>query len=151
MERTLAVIKPDAVGRHLMGEIIKRYEEAGLRIVALKMLRMTKKEAEALYHVHRTAPFYDSLTTFMSSDAVVAMVLEGEGAVKKNREIMGATDPRLSAPGTLRKDFGATIERNVVHGSDSKESATFEIPFFFSSLEIVRHPPSTPSPPRGGG
>lgn len=137
MERTLSIIKPDGVAKGLLGEVIKRFERNGLKIVAMKMLHLTKKEAEGFYIVHKERPFYGSLTDFMSSGPVVVMVLEGENAIKKNRDIMGATNPRDAAPGTIRRDFGSEIEKNIVHGSDSPQSASFEIGYFFSSLETV--------------
>ncbi len=137
MERTLSIIKPDGVAKGLIGEIIKRFENNGLKIVAVKMLHLTKKEAEGFYIVHKERPFYDSLTDFMSSGPIVVMVLKGKDAIKKNREIMGATNPKDASPGTIRRDFGTEIEKNIVHGSDSSESADFEIGFFFSSLELV--------------
>jgi len=138
MERTLSIIKPDGVSRNLIGEIIKRIEGSGLRMVALKMLKLQKSEAEQFYAVHRQRPFFPSLTTYMASGIIVAMVLEGEGAVKRLRDLMGATDPKQAAPGTIRADFGVSIEQNTVHGSDSPESATYEISFFFNHLEIVK-------------
>ncbi|MFN3475992.1 MAG: nucleoside-diphosphate kinase [Candidatus Methylomirabilales bacterium] len=136
MERTLVLVKPDAVAKGLIGEIIRRFEESGLGICGLKMVRLTKEEAEGFYQVHRGRPFFESLTTFMSSGPSVAMVLEGEGAIAKVRRIMGATDPRQAEEGTIRRDFATNIERNAVHGSDSAESAAFEIPYFFSVLEL---------------
>lgn len=137
MERTLSIIKPDGVAKGLIGEVIKRFESNNLKIVAMKMLHLTKKEAEGFYIVHKERPFYSSLTDFMSSGPVVVMVLEGENAIRKNRDIMGATNPRDAAPGTIRRDFGSEIEKNIVHGSDSPQSAAFEIGYFFSSLEMV--------------
>jgi nucleoside-diphosphate kinase len=137
IERTLAIVKPDGVAKKVAGEIITRYERNGLRIIALKMVRLSKEAAKGFYIVHRDRPFYESLTTFMSSGNSVVMILEGEEAIKRNRELMGATDPKQAAPGTIRRDFGAGIEQNVVHGSDSKQSADFEIPYFFSALEIL--------------
>ena len=137
MEKTLAIIKPDGVTRNLMGEIIKRIEAHGLRVVALKMFKLQKGEAEQFYAVHRQRPFFSSLTTYMASGVIVAMVLEGKAAIKQFRDLMGATDPQQAAPGTIRSDFGASIEQNTVHGSDSPESAVYEISFFFNRLEIV--------------
>ncbi len=137
-ERTLSIIKPDAVAKNVIGEIIKRFESAQLKIVAIQMRHLTKKEAEAFYYVHRERPFFDSLATFMSSGPVVAIVLEGENAVAKNRTLMGATDPKKADKGTIRADFAGSIEANAVHGSDSPASAAFEIPFFFSQLDLVR-------------
>lgn len=137
IERTLSIIKPDAVSKNVIGEIIKRFESAQLKVVAIRMEQLTKKEAEGFYDVHRARPFFDSLATFMSSGPVVMMVLEGENAVAKNRTLMGATDPKKADRGTIRADFAGSIEANAVHGSDSKESAAVEIPFFFSRLDLV--------------
>uniref|UniRef100_A0A7C3SJT6 Nucleoside diphosphate kinase n=1 Tax=Desulfobacca acetoxidans TaxID=60893 RepID=A0A7C3SJT6_9BACT len=137
MEQTLSLIKPDGVSRGLIGEVIKRFEAAGLKIRAMKMVRLTKEQAQRFYAVHKERPFYDSLTTFMSSGPIVAMVLAGEGAVELNRRLMGATDYRKADPGTIRADFARDIEANIVHGSDSLEAAAAEIPFFFNALEIV--------------
>lgn len=137
MERTLSIIKPDAVKKNIIGEIISRFEKNGLRIAAMKKIWMTKEEAKGFYIVHKDKPFYDSLTDFMSEGPIVVMVLEGDNAIAKNREIMGATNPANAAPGTIRKDFGENIERNAVHGSDAPETAVFEIGYFFSSLEIL--------------
>ncbi len=136
MERTLSIVKPDGVKKKVIGEVIKRFEQKGLRIAALKMLCMSTEEAKGFYIVHRERPFYDSLTSFMSEGPIVVMVLEGENAISKVREIMGATNPKDAAPGTIRADFASDIEHNIVHGSDSNESASYEIPYFFSSLEI---------------
>jgi nucleoside-diphosphate kinase len=136
IERTLAIIKPDAVSRHLTEEIIKRYEQQGFRIVAMKQVSMTKSQAEGFYHVHRQRPFFESLSKFMAGGPVVVLVLEGEDAIKRHRELMGATNPKEAAQGTIRKEFGTDIEHNVVHGSDSRESAQFEIGYFFSGLEL---------------
>ncbi|HHN65172.1 MAG TPA: nucleoside-diphosphate kinase [Nitrospirae bacterium] len=136
MERTLSIVKPDGVKRGLIGEVISRFEKAGLRIVALKMLKLSKEQAMGFYIVHKDRPFYNSLTDFMSEGPIVVMVIEGEDAISKVREIMGATNPEEAAPGTIRADFASDIERNIVHGSDSPESAGFEISYFFSSLEI---------------
>ncbi|GER94788.1 nucleoside-diphosphate kinase [hot springs metagenome] len=136
MERTLSIIKPDAVKKNVIGEIISRFEKNGLKIAAMKKIWMTKQEAKGFYIVHKDKPFYDSLTDFMSEGPIVVMVLEGENAIAKNREIMGATNPANAAPGTIRKDFAENIERNAVHGSDSPETAAFEIKYFFSELEI---------------
>ncbi len=137
MERTLVMIKPDGVERNLVGKVISIFEENGLKVVALKKVRLSKKQAEAFYIVHKERPFYDSLTTYMSSGPIVAMVLEGENAIKKVREIMGATDPAEAKEGTIRKLFGIDKEKNTVHGSDSPESAAKEIPFFFSDFELI--------------
>jgi len=137
VERTLSIIKPDATRRNLTGAINQRFEEAGLRIVAQKRLQLTKPQAEAFYAVHKERPFFGGLVAFMTSGPVVAQVLEGEGAVARNREVMGATDPAKAADGTIRKDFAENIEANSVHGSDSAENAAIEIAFFFSGIEIV--------------
>lgn len=137
IERTLSIIKPDATRRNLTGKINARFEEAGLRIVAQKRVRLTVEQAGAFYAVHKSRPFYNDLVTFMISGPVVVQVLEGENAVAKNREVMGATNPANAAPGTIRKDFAESIEANSVHGSDSAENAATEIVFFFSGLEIV--------------
>ncbi len=136
MERTLAIVKPDGVRKGLIGEVIRRFEAEGLRVVALKMLQMSKEEAEGFYAVHRGKPFYEGLTRFMSSGPVVVMVLEGEGAIERVRGIMGATDPQKAAPGTIRRLYADNVQENIVHGSDSPESAAFEIPYFFSAIEI---------------
>jgi len=136
MERTLSIIKPDGVKRHLIGEVIKRFEAAGIRIVAMKMVQLTKQQAMGFYKVHSERPFYDSLTEFMSSGPVVAMVLEGEDVIRKNRDLMGATNYKEAAPGTIRHDFASDIEKNIVHGSDSPETALIEIGYFFNELEI---------------
>jgi len=139
MERTLSIVKPDGVSKHLIGEVIKRVQDAGLKVVALKMIWMDKKEAEGFYAVHRGKAFYESLTTFMSSGPAVVMVLEGEGAISKTRDLMGATDPKQAKEGTLRRQFATNIERNVVHGSDAPETAAFEIKYFFNSLEMFEY------------
>ena len=136
-EKTLSLIKPDGVRRNLIGEVIRRFETNGLKIVAAKMLWLSKKDAEGFYLVHKDRPFYDSLTTYMSSGPIMAMVLEGDNAIRGNRELMGATNPAEASKGTIRADFGESIEYNVVHGSDSQASADFEIPYFFSSMEIL--------------
>jgi nucleoside-diphosphate kinase len=135
MERTLSIVKPDGIQKHLIGEVIKRFESDGLTVVGLKMISMNKKEAEGFYAVHRGKPFFESLTTFMSSGPSVVMVLQGEGAISKTRELMGATDPKQAKEGTLRRQFATNIEKNVVHGSDAPETAAFEIKYFFNSLE----------------
>lgn len=137
MERTLSIIKPDGVKRALIGEVVRRFEQAGIRIAAMKMLHLTKEEAKGFYAVHKERPFYESLTDFMSSGPIVVMVLEGEGVILRNRDLMGATNFKEAAPGTIRYDFATDIEKNVVHGSDSPASAQTEISFFFSSLEMV--------------
>ncbi len=139
MERTLSIVKPDGVQKHLIGEVIKRFEDDGLKVVGLKMISMDKKEAEGFYSVHRGKPFYESLTTFMSSGPVVVMALEGEGAISKTRELMGATDHKQAKEGTLRRQYATNIERNVVHGSDALETAAFEIKYFFNSLEMFEY------------
>ena len=136
-ERTLSIIKPDATRRNLTGQINARFEEKGLRIVAQKRLRLSRGQAEQFYAVHKARPFFSSLCEFMTSGPVVVQVLEGDNAVARNREIMGATDPAKAAPGTIRKDFAESIEANSAHGSDSAENAAVEIAFFFSGLEIV--------------
>jgi nucleoside-diphosphate kinase len=137
VERTLSIIKPDATRRNLTGKINSRFEAAGLRIVAQKRLHLSRAQAEKFYAVHKARPFFDSLCAFMCSGPVVVQVLEGEGAIAKNREIMGATDPAKAAPGTIRKDFAESIEANSAHGSDSAETAQQEIAYFFSGLELV--------------
>jgi len=138
VERTLSIIKPDAVAADRIGAICSRFEEAGLRIVAARMLRATEAQARAFYAVHRERPFYESLVAFMTSGPIVAQVLEGEGAIARNREIMGATDPADAAPGTIRADFARSIDENAVHGSDGPDTAREEIAFFFTPHEI--HP-----------
>ncbi len=137
VERTLSIIKPDATRRNLTGTINARFEEAGLRIVAQRRIRLSKEQAEGFYDVHRERPFFDGLVAFMTSGPVVVQVLEGEGAVKHNREVMGATNPADAADGTIRKDFAENIEANSVHGSDSPENAATEIAFFFDEADIV--------------
>ena len=137
IERTLSIIKPDATRRNLTGAINERFERAGLRIVAQKRIHMSKDVAGKFYEVHKERPFYQSLVDFMSSGPVVVQVLEGEGAIAKNRDIMGATNPGNAAPGTIRKDFAESIEATSVHGSDSPETAAQEIGFFFAAIEIV--------------
>ena len=137
MERTLSIIKPDGVSRGLIGEVIKRFEENKIKIVAMKMVHITKIQAQGFYAVHREKPFFESLTNFMSSGPAVVMVLEGEGVISKNRELMGATNYKEAAPGTIRADFATEIEKNVVHGSDAPETAAFEIAYFFNRFEII--------------
>ena len=137
VERTLSIVKPDATRRNLTGKINARFEDKGLRIVAQKRLWLSRKQAEQFYAVHKARPFFSDLCTFMTSGPVVVQVLEGENAVARNREIMGATDPAKAAPGTIRKDFAESIEANSVHGSDSPENAAAEIAFFFSGAEII--------------
>jgi len=139
MERTLSIVKPDGVQKHLIGEVIKRFEGSGLKVVGLKMISMDKREAEGFYAVHRGKPFFESLTHFMSSGPSVVIVLEGEGAIAKIRELMGATDPKQAKDGSLRKQYATNIEKNVVHGSDAPETAAFEIKYFFNSLEMFEY------------
>ncbi len=136
MQRTLSIIKPDGVGRSLIGEVVKRLEANDLKIVAMKMIHMTRPQAEGFYAVHRQRPFFDSLTGFMSSGPAVVMVLEGENAIARYRELMGATNYKEAADGTIRRDFATDIEKNVVHGSDAPETAAFEIGYFFNAFEI---------------
>ena len=136
-ERTLAIVKPDAFGRELAGDIVGRIHAAKFKIVAIKSLRLTKSEAEGFYAVHRERPFFNDLTEFMSSGKVIAMVLEGEGAISKWRETMGATDPAKAAPGTIRKELGTSIQNNCTHGSDAPDTAAFEIGYFFAGFELV--------------
>ena len=137
MEKTLSIIKPDAVRRNIIGEVLRKFEQNGLRIAAMKKIRLTREEARGFYIVHKERPFYDSLTDFMSEGPIVVIVIEGENAISRVREIMGATNPKDAKPGTIRAEFATDVERNVVHGSDSQASASYEIPFFFSSLEIL--------------
>ncbi len=137
LQQTLAIIKPDAVSKNLIGKIIERIEAEGIKIVAMKMIKMTKEQAKGFYYVHKEKPFYESLTDFMSSGPCVVMVLEGENVIERYRKLMGATDPSKAEPGTIRKEFATDVEKNAVHGSDSPESAEFEIKYFFSQLEIV--------------
>jgi nucleoside-diphosphate kinase len=137
MERTLSIIKPDGVARGLIGKVIGRLESNQLKIIAMKMLRMNKAQAEGFYAVHSQRPFFESLTTFMSSGPVVVMVLEGENAIARYRDLMGATNYKEAAAGTIRADFATDIEKNIVHGSDSPETAAFEIGYFFNNFEIV--------------
>lgn len=137
VERTLTIVKPDAVAKNATGQIIARFEQAGLKVLAAKLIHLTPAQAGGFYIVHKERPFYGSLCEFMTSGPCMPIVLEGEGAIAKLREIMGATDPAKAAAGTIRKDFAASIEANAVHGSDSPESAAFEIPYFFGALEIL--------------
>jgi nucleoside-diphosphate kinase len=139
MERTLSIVKPDGVQKHLIGEVIKRFEEHGLKVIAVKMISMSKKDAEGFYAVHRGKPFFESLTAFMSSGPSVVMVLEGDGAISRTRELMGATDPKQAKQGTLRHQFATNIEKNVVHGSDAPEAAAFEMKYFFNCLEMFEY------------
>jgi nucleoside-diphosphate kinase len=131
VERTLSIVKPDAVAKNVIGEIYARFEKAGLRIVAARMLHLSKEQAGAFYDVHKERPFFNDLVEFMTSGPVMVQVLEGEGAIAKNREVMGATNPAEAAPGTIRADFASTIDENAVHGSDAPETAAREIGFFF--------------------
>lgn len=136
IERTLSIIKPDGVGKNVIGEIYSRFEKAGLKIVAARMMQLSRGQAEAFYAVHRERPFFNDLVSFMITGPVMVQVLEGENAITKNRELMGATDPRKAEPGTIRADFAETIDENAVHGSDSPETAQQEIGFFFAAHEI---------------
>ena len=136
IERTLSIIKPEAVERGLIGEILRRFEAHKLNIVAARLVELSREQAEGFYAVHRERPFYGSLTQYMASGPVLVSVLEGEDAIKKNREIMGATDPAKAAPGTIRRDWGTDLERNAVHGSDGQETAAWEIAFFFKPDDI---------------
>jgi nucleoside-diphosphate kinase len=137
-ERTLAIVKPDAVKRNLIGEVIRRIEKEGLRVAASRFLHMTKAQAEGFYAVHRERPFFASLTEFMSSGPAMVLVLEGDGAIARWRTLMGATDPAKADAGTIRKDLGTNVEYNATHGSDAPETARTEIAYFFSALDIVR-------------
>ena len=137
IERTFSIIKPDATKRNITGKIIAKFEEAGLRVVAQRRIQMTKDQAESFYGVHRERPFFNDLVAFMTSGPVVVQVLEGENAVARNREIMGATNPANADEGTIRKDFAESVEANSVHGSDSPENAAIEIAFFFAETDIV--------------
>jgi nucleoside-diphosphate kinase len=136
LERTLSIVKPDGVSRDLIGEVYRRFEQAGLSVVASRMLHLSTREAEGFYAVHRERPFYRDLVRYMTSGPAIVQVLEGENAIAKNREIMGATDPKKAAKGTIRADLAESIERNVVHGSDSPETAAFEIGYFFAATQI---------------
>ncbi len=136
VERTLSIVKPDAVAKNIIGEIYKRFEEAGLRIVAARMLHLTREQAESFYDIHRERPFFDNLCDFMSSGPVMVQVLEGDNAIVMNREVMGATNPAEADPGTIRADFAESIDANAVHGSDAAETAEREIAFFFREEEI---------------
>jgi nucleoside-diphosphate kinase len=138
IERTLAIVKPDGVEKGLVGEVIRRFEAAGLKLLALQMVRLDAQRAGGFYHVHRQRPFFASLVAFMTSGPIVPMVLEGEQAIARVRQIMGATDPAKAEPGTIRREFASSIEKNIVHGSDAPETARFEIDYFFSSLEQSR-------------
>jgi nucleoside-diphosphate kinase len=136
LERTLSIVKPDGVARNLIGDVYRRFEQAGLRIVAARMLHLTTAQAEAFYEVHRERPFYRDLVRYMSSGPVIAQVLEGDNAIARNRDIMGATDPKKAAPGTIRADLAQSIEANVVHGSDAADTAAREIGFFFRGTDL---------------
>jgi nucleoside-diphosphate kinase len=140
MERTLSIIKPDGVEKGIIGKIISRFESQGLKPIAMRMARLSQEEAEGFYAVHRARPFFHDLVKFMTSGPVVLMVLEGEDAVAKNREVMGATDPRKAAEGTIRKDLATDIEKNTVHGSDSLENAKVEVGYFFSEVDVTPYP-----------
>jgi len=136
VQRTLTLVKPDGVQQGVIGQVIRHFEEEGLKVVALRMLRLDKERARGFYHVHRERPFFGSLVDFMTSGPIVAMVLEGEDAIKRARKVMGATDPAKAEEGTLRRQFASSIEKNVVHGSDGPDTAAFEIPYFFGALDI---------------
>jgi len=136
LERTLSIVEPDGVGRNLIGDVYQRFERAGLRVVAARMLQLTQRQAEGFYAVHRERPFFRDLCSYMTSGPVMVQVLEGESAVAINREIMGATDPKQAAPGTIRADLATSIEENVVHGSDSAENAAREIAYFFAETSL---------------
>jgi len=137
MERTLSIVKPDGVAKGVIGEVIRRFEDNNIRIVAMKMVQLTRQQAEGFYAVHREKSFFSSLTEFMSSGPVVVMVLEGEDVIARNRKLMGATNYKEAEKGTIRADFATSIERNIVHGSDAPETAAFEIGYFFNRFEIV--------------
>ena len=136
VERTLSIVKPDGVRKNVIGEVYRRFEQAGLKIVAARMMKLSQAQAEGFYAVHRERPFFRDLVSYMTSGPVIVQVLEGEGAVAKHRDIMGATDPKKAAPGTIRADLAESIEQNVVHGSDSLENATREIGYFFAETEL---------------
>ncbi len=138
LERTLSIVKPDGVSRNLIGEVYRRFEQAGLTLIAARMLRLSEREAEGFYAVHRERPFFRDLVRYMTSGPVMVQVLEGENAIARNREIMGATDPKKAAPGTIRADLALSIEQNVAHGSDAPDTAAREIAYFFSVTEL--HP-----------
>ena len=138
MERTLSIIKPDGVKKNVIGEVIRRFEASGIKIAAMKMIQLTKTDAQGFYAVHKERPFFDSLTDFMTSGPIVVMVLEGENVIAENRKLMGATNFEDAEDGTIRKDYATNIEKNVVHGSDAPETATFEIGYFFNDLEIQK-------------
>ena len=136
IERTLSIVKPDGVGRNLIGEVYRRFEQAGLKVVAARMLRLSQGEAEGFYAVHRERPFFKDLVRFMTSGPVMVQVLEGENAIAKNREVMGATDPKKADKGTIRADLASSIDENIVHGSDAADTAAREIGYFFREIEI---------------
>lgn len=136
LERTLSIVKPDGVRKNVIGDVYHRFEKAGLRVVAARMMRLSQAQAEAFYGIHRERPFFKDLCAYMTSGPVMVQVLEGDGAVAKNRDIMGATDPKKAAPGTIRADLADSIEANVVHGSDSLENAAREVAFFFAETEL---------------
>jgi nucleoside-diphosphate kinase len=136
LERTLSIVKPDGVSRNLIGEVYRRFEQAGLSVIAARMLHLSQREAEGFYAVHRERPFFKDLVRYMTSGPVVVQVLEGESAITRNREIMGATDPKKAAQGTIRAEFALSIEQNVVHGSDAPETAAQEIAYFFRTTEL---------------
>ena len=136
IERTLSIVKPDGVAKNIIGEVYARFEKAGLRIIAARMLHLSRAQAEAFYAVHRARPFFKPLVEFMISGPVMVQVLEGESAILRHREVMGATDPQQAAPGTIRRDFAKTVDENVVHGSDGAETARQEISFFFADLDL---------------
>ena len=138
MERTISIIKPDGVGKNVIGEVIKRFETDGIKIAAIKMIHLTKTQAQGFYAVHKDRPFFNSLTDFMTSGPIVVMVLEGEDVIARNRKLMGATNFEEAETGTIRKDYATNIEKNVVHGSDAPETAAFEIGYFFNNLEIQK-------------
>jgi len=138
VERTLSIIKPDGVGKNVIGEVIKRFETDGIKIAAMKMIHLTKTQAQGFYAVHKERPFFNSLTDFMTSGPIVVMVLEGEDVIARNRKLMGATNFEEAETGTIRKDYATNIEKNVVHGSDAPETAAFEIGYFFNNLEIQK-------------
>jgi nucleoside-diphosphate kinase len=135
-ERTLSIIKPDGVARNLIGEVLRRFEQKGLRVVAARMMHLSPAEAEGFYFVHRERPFFKDLVKFMTSGPVMVQVLEGEAAIAKNREVMGATDPKKAAPGTIRADLATSIDENIVHGSDAPETAAREVAYFFREIEV---------------
>jgi nucleoside-diphosphate kinase len=136
IERTLSIVKPDGVGRNLIGEVYRRFEQVGLKVVAARMMQLSQAEAEGFYAVHRERPFFKDLVRFMTSGPVMVQVLEGEGAIAKNREVMGATDPKKAAKGTIRADLATSIDENIVHGSDAADTAAKEINYFFREIEL---------------